>query len=311
MKNRNFFLLIVLALCWAPSFLFIKVAVEDFPPLTLVAIRLGLAAVFLYIVLRLNKRSLPTGWAFWKKFFIMGFFANSFPFVLFAVGEQFTQSGAASILNGTTPIFTVMFAHFILADERLTRNRVSGVLLGFVGILFLFLPELQALMTGAGFQGGAETFGLILFIVASISYGFAISYGRANLRGLPPLVGPAAQLICATAMSLPVALLVDQPFHLTPSLAGLGSAVGLGILGTAFAYLVYYKLMETASAAFVSFVTYLLPPMGVLLGVLFLDELLTWNLLAGLVLIVIGAMTVNGTRLLPRRTPASVTAAAD
>jgi drug/metabolite transporter (DMT)-like permease len=306
MKNRNLFLLILLAALWGPSFLFIKVAVRDYPPMTLVAIRLTLAAVFLYIVLRLNKRTLPKGWAFWKKFVVMGFFANALPFVLFGYGERLADSGAASILNGTTPIFTVIMAHFMIQDERLTLNRFFGVFLGFAGILFIFYPNVGELLASGELKNGQTAFGLSLFVLASLSYGFAISFGRANLRGLPPLVGPAAQLICSSAMILPVALIGDRPFHLTPSFASTASAVALGLFGTAFAYLVYYKLVDTASAMFMSFVTYLLPPIGVLLGIIFLDEQPGWYSLAGLALIVAGAVWVNRVGHAPARAPRPV-----
>ncbi len=295
MKNKNLFLLILLALLWGPSFLFIKVAVQDFPPVTLVAIRLTLAAVFLYATLLLNRRKLPREWATWRKFIFMGFFANALPFFLFSYGEQFADSGAASILNGTTPIFTVVFANFLIADERFTNRRVGGVLLGFTGILFIFYPDLLAMIAGRGLQGGPETLGLLAFIGASICYGISISYSRANLRGLAPLVGPASQLICASAITLPVALLVERPFNLSPEMPAVASAIALGLFGTAIAYLVYYRLLDSVSATFLSFVTYLLPPIGVLLGVVFLNEKPGWYSFAGLVLIILGVMVINGT----------------
>ncbi len=295
MKNKNLLLLILLALLWGPSFLFIKVAVQDFPPVTLVAIRLTLAAVFLYATLLLNGRKLPREWATWRKFIFMGFFANALPFFLFSYGEQFADSGAASILNGTTPIFTVVFANFLIADERFTKRRVGGVLLGFAGILFILYPDLLAMIAGRGLQGGPVTLGLLAFIGASICYGIAISYSRANLRGLAPLVGPASQLICASAITLPVALLVERPFNLSPEMPAVASAIALGLFGTAIAYLVYYRLLDSVSATFLSFVTYLLPPIGVLLGVVFLNEKPGWYSFAGLVLIILGVMVINGT----------------
>ncbi len=295
MKNKNLFWLLVLAALWGPSFLFIKVAVQDFPPLTLVSLRLGMAAVVLYAMLRLSGGRLPRDFAFWKKFLFMGFFANTLPFTLFSFGEQFADSGAASILNGSTPIFTVLIAHFLIEDEHLTPSRLGGVLLGFIGILFIFLPDFRALISGNTLRGGMETIGLAAFIVAAICYGIAIVYGRLRLRGLPRLVGPSAQLICSTAMALPLALIIEQPFQLTPSLAAWGAAGILGIFGTAIAYLVYYRLVDTASATFLSFVTYLIPPIGVILGMVFLHEQPGWYSLAGLVLIILGVMIVNGT----------------
>lgn len=263
--------------------------------MTLVAIRLTVAAIVLYGILRFNGKSLPTGWNFWKKFFIMGFFANALPFTLFSFGEQFADSGAASILNGTTPIFTVLIAHFFVSDERLNPARLAGVLIGFAGILLIFFPDFQGLLHGEGLTGGMATVGLLAFILAAACYGISIVYARLTLRGLPPLVGPAAQLIAAALMMLPVALFVDKPYQLTPGLPAIGASIVLGFFGTAMAYLVYYKLIDFAGATFISLVTYLLPPIGVALGVLFLDEKPGWYSLVGLVFIIMGVMVVNGT----------------
>jgi len=293
MRNSNLFLLVLLAMLWGPSFLFIKIAVAEIPPLTLVAIRLSLAAVFLYAILKIAGRSLPRGWDEWKKFVFMGFFANSLPFVLFSFGEQFADSGAASVLNGTTPLFTVILAHSLIEDERLTANRFAGVLIGFLGILLIFFPDLLRLINGQALDSTGAVVGLLAFIAASVCYGIAIVYGRMRLRGLPPLVGPAAQLICAAVIVLPVSLLVDRPFDLAPSAPAALSATALGIFGTAFAYLVYYRLVDQAGATFISLVTYLLPPIGVILGVLILDEEPGIYALAGMAAIIGGVMLVN------------------
>lgn len=295
LKNRNLLLLLLLAALWGPSFLFIKVAVQDFPPMTLVAIRLTTAAIVLYAILRLNGKNLPAGWDFWKKFFIMGFFANALPFTLFSFGEKFADSGAASILNGTTPIFTVLIAHYFVSDERLDSARLGGVLVGFVGILLIFFPDFQALLRGEGLSGGMATVGLLAFIVASACYGISIVYARLNMRGLPPLVGPTAQLIAAAILILPIALIFEKPYLLTPGLPAIGSSLVLGFFGTAMAYLVYYRLIDSAGATFISLVTYLLPPIGVILGVVFLHEKPGWYSLIGLSFIILGVMVVNGT----------------
>lgn len=293
MKNKNLLLLLLLASVWAPSFLFIKVAVQDIPPLTLVAIRLSLAAVFLYAVLRLRGRRLPNSWDQWRKFLVMGFFANALPFVLFSFGEQFAESGAASIMNGTTPIFTVLLAHLLISDEKLSADRLTGVLVGFMGIAIIFYPDLVYLLSGRGFANSRETLGLAAFILASLCYGIGIVYSRMKLRGLPPLVGPAAQLICSSAMVLPLALAVDRPFSLTIGTPAFVSVIVLGIMGTAVAYLIYYRLLDHAGAVFISLVTYLLPPAGVVLGIVFLDETPGWYSFVGMAMIIAGVMIVN------------------
>ncbi len=263
MKNRNLLLLLALASMWGPSFLFIKIAVDSYPPLTLVAVRLSSAAILLYLLLRLRGQQLPRDRATWGRFVFMGFFANALPFTLFSIGEQFADSGAAAILNGTTPIFTMIFAHWLIAEERLSIQRILGVAVGFLGVLLIFLEEFQALVAGAGLHSSFETLGLLMFIGAACCYGISITYGRKYLRGLPPLVGPSSQLIAASILMIPIAFLVERPSDLAPTWQATTSLLILGFWGTALAYLVFYQLVETASATYLSMVTYLLITMPV------------------------------------------------
>jgi drug/metabolite transporter (DMT)-like permease len=288
MKMRNFLWLLLLASLWGPSFLFIKVAVTEIPPFTMVLGRVGLGALLLYLVLRLQGRHLPAFGPLWKHVAVIAFFHNAVPFVLFGWGEQYIDSALASILNGTTPLFTIILAHFFVEDDRLSPTKVAGVLLGFGGLLLLIAPSLLS-----GIQ--ATTWGLVAITVASASYGVAIVYTRNHMRGLPPLVAPTAQLFVATLYLLPVSLLVDRPYTLPlPSWPALGSLLALAVLGTALAFIVYYRLVERADASYVSMVTYVIPVFGVILGVVVLNERLTWNALAGFVLILLGVMIVNG-----------------
>jgi drug/metabolite transporter (DMT)-like permease len=146
---------------------------------------------------------------------------------------------------------------------------------------------------GDGLQG--STLGLVAVTLACLLYGVAIVYSRNNLRGLPPLVAPAGQMIMATIYLLPLSLLIDQPFSLAlPTLPAIGSMLALGVLGTAVAFVVYYRLLETAPASYVSMTTYVIPVFGVILGVLVLNERLTWHAYAGFALILLGVMIVNG-----------------
>ena len=285
----NVFLwLVVLALLWGPSFLFIKVAVHDIPPLTLAAARVSLAAVLLYVVLRFQGRTLPRFGPVWKHFAVMGLVSNALPFTLFSWGEQYIDSALAAILNGTTPIFTIILAHIFTADDRLTPGKTMGVLLGFGGMMALLAPALF---------GGviATTWGLVAITVASASYGVAIVYGRQHLRGLPPLVGPAAQLTMASLYLVPLSLTIERPYLLpTPSWTAVGSLLTLAIFGTALAFVIYYRIMENANATHLSMVTYLVPIVGTLLGVVVLHERPGWNAYLGCALIILGVMIVNG-----------------
>lgn len=288
MNGKNLLLLITLAALWGPSFLFIKVAVEEIPPLTLVLGRVAVGTAFLLIVLLSQGRRLPTDRRLWRHLAVVAMLHNALPWVLLSWGEQYIDSALASILNGTTPLFTIILAHFLVAGDRMTVPKMLGVLLGFAGLFLLILPSLS---------GGAQasTWGLLAVTAAAAVYGVAMIYSRNHLRGLPPLVAPASQLLLATGSMLPVALLVDRPWTLDrPSTVALGSLFLLGILGTGLAFIVYYRLLETANPTYISMVTYVIPVFGVVLGVLVLGEQLTWYALAGFALILLGVMVVNG-----------------
>ena len=288
MGFRNFLWLLVLAALWGPSFLFIKVAVGDIPPLTLVTGRVGLAALLLYVILRSQGGNLPKFGAVWKHFAVVGFFSNALPFVLFSWGEQYIDSALAAILNGTTPLFTIILAHFLISDDRMTPVKAMGTMLGFGGLVLLISPSLM---------GGIQltTWGLLAATTAAFSYGIAIVYTRNHLRGLPRLVGPTAQLTMATVYLLPLSLIIEQPFRLPlPSWPAMGSLIGLSVLGTALAFVIYYSLLERTSATYVSMVTYLAPMIGVALGVAVLGEQLGWTTYAGCGFILAGVMVVNG-----------------
>jgi drug/metabolite transporter (DMT)-like permease len=288
MGFRNFLWLVFLASLWGPSFLFIKVAVGEIPPLTLVFGRVGLASLLLYFILRLQGGNLPKFGHIWKHFAVVGFFSNALPFILFSWSEQYIDSALAAILNGTTPLFTIVLAHFFIADDQMTPVKVMGTLLGFGGLVLLIAPSL---LEGVH----ATTGGSIGVTMAAASYGVAIVYTRQNLRGLPPLVAPTAQLTVATLYLLPLSLFIEQPFRQPlPSWPAIGSLLSLSIFGTALAFVVYYRLLEKASATYVSMVTYLLPVIGVILGVIILNEQLGWNVYTGCGLILLGVMVING-----------------
>jgi drug/metabolite transporter (DMT)-like permease len=287
-KFKNFLLLLLLAALWGPSFLFIKVGVAEIRPLTFVLGRVGIAALVLYGILRWQGGRLPGWGAVWKHIAVVALLHNSLPFVLFSWGELYIDSALASILNGTTPLFTIVLAHFLTDDDHLSPAKVGGVVLGLSGLAFLIGPTLFG-----GFE--VTTWGLLAVVVASICYGIAIVYVRNYLRGLPPLVAPTMQMMLASLYLVPLVLWLDRPLGMSlPSLPALGSWLALGVLGTALAFIVYYRLIETADASYVSMVTYIVPVFGVLLGVLVLHERLSWNTYLGFGLILLGVMAVNG-----------------
>ena len=288
MKIKTFIWLLVLAWLWGPAFLFTKVAVQDVPPLTLVAARLTLAAMLLYLILKFQGHSLPKFGAIWKHFGVVGLLYNALPYVLLSWGQQYIDSAPAAILIGTTPIFTMILAHLFTPNDHFTLTKGGGVLLGFAGLAILLAPELAG-----GVQ--ATMWGLLAALGAAASYGGAVVYTQQKLRGLPPLVGPTAQLTTAAIIMLPLSLLVEQPYNLPlPSWPALGSLLLLAVVSTALAFVVYYRAMETISATVLSMTTYIIPIVATILGVVVLSERLDWHVYLGCVFIIAGVMVVNG-----------------
>ena len=277
-----------LAVLWGPSFLFIKVAVLEIPPFTLMTARVGIASLILYIILRASGKKLTLNPATWRSFAFMAVFANALPFVLFGWGEIHVDSALAAVLNGTTPIFTIIIAHFFISDDRLNLVKIIGIIFGFLGVVILFFPFLSKGLT-------LDTLGVFAFIAAALCYGISTVYARKKLRGLPPLVAPTAQLILATICLLPFSLIIDRPFEMNfPSWNAINSVLALAIFGSAIAFATFYHILEMTSATNLSMVTYLIPVIGVFLGVVFLDEKLGWYVYVGCAIIVLGIMVVNG-----------------
>ena len=302
MKLKSLLLLITLALLWGPSFLFIKIAVEEIPPFTMVVGRIGIGAIVLSVILWLKNGRLPTDPKIWKHLAFMAMVHNAIPFVLFAYGEQFIDSTLASIMNGTVPLFAIILAHFYIETDRLTSKKLIGALVGFGGLIVLSSPSL-----GDGVR--STSLGILAIAAASVLYGIAMVYARKNLRGLPPLVAPTGQMILATIVLLPLSLIVERPFQLPPpSLVSWGAIAFLGVLGTGVAFIVFYQLQEIADPSYVSMVTYLIPIVGVVLGVVVLNEQLSWHSYVGCGLILFSVMVINNVfqrreQILPAASP--------
>lgn len=289
MNIKNILLLILLASCWGPSFLFIKIAVAEVPPLMLTGFRIGLGALILNVILLLRKERLPSNLDFWKKTLIAGFFAQALPFTLINWGEQYVDSSLASLLNGLTPLSTIILTQMMLANEQMSIHKVQGVLLGFLGLVILVLPSLINGVAGT-------TQGILSITLGAISYGIGMVYIRKNLVQTPPMQAPAAQLLSVAVYTLPVAFLLEPNFSVVDlSWKVIGSILILGSFGTAIAFIIYFKLLERTNAAFLSMVTYLMPIYGVALGIIFLGEQVTSWMLIGAVSIFSGIVLVNRT----------------
>ncbi|MGF9563905.1 DMT family transporter [Neorhizobium sp. JUb45] len=280
-------LLFVLGLLWGGSFFFARIAVAEVPPFTLVFFRLFLAALALHIFLRGRFGTYSLLREHWRSFAVLGLINNAIPHTLIFFGQTEIGAGLAAILNATTPIFTVLITNRFTEDEKLSTAKIVGCLLGLAGTIVLIGP-------GVFTSTAAPLWALILPILAALSYGFAGTYGK-RFRGLPAPVTAAGQMTASSLMMLPVMLIADQPWTLAfPSMTVVAAILALALLSTALGYLIYFRILALAGATYTSLVTLLVPPSAILLGAIFLHERLDIAEVAGMALIGLGLLVLNG-----------------
>ncbi len=282
-------LLIGLSLLWGGSFFFTGVAVRELPTFTIVVCRVFLAAVILLLAMRVAAQPLPREWRVWRAFLCMGFLNNAVPFSLIVWGQMHIASGVASIINATTPLFTVLLAQFLTQDERMTPGRLLGVILGLGGVAVMIGGDaLRSL--------GLDVTAQLACLAAAVSYALAGLYGRRfKALGVSPMATATGQLCASSVLLIPVMLLIDQPWSLPfPSLATIGALLGIASLSTALAYVIYFRILATAGATNLLLVTLLIPVSAILLGVAFLAETLLPQHLLGMGFIGLGLASIDG-----------------
>jgi drug/metabolite transporter (DMT)-like permease len=279
-------LILFLSIIWGGSFFFVGVAVKEMTPLSIVLSRVGIAALILLVVVHLSGKRMPTDPGMWKAFFVMGALNNLIPFSLIVWGQTHIDSSLASILNATTPIFSVVLAHLLTREERLTANRVTGVCIGWVGVAVLIGVDA---LGGFGVQG----MGQLAILGASCAYACAAIFGR-RFKSMDPMVVSTGMLCASTLMMLPLALAVEQPWHLTPGPVTWAALIGLSAVSTSLAYIIYFRVLAVAGATNILLVTFLIPVSAILLGVMVLGERPGWNAFGGMALIFVGLMAIDG-----------------
>lgn len=289
MASRDWALLVLLSILWGGAFFFAAIAVKETPPLTLVLCRVGIAAAVLFAFIKIKGEIIPKNTSLLIACLIMGLFNNLIPFSLLFWAQTSIPSGLASILNATTPIFSIVVAHFLLADERMALNRFTGIILGFLGV---------AVLIGGNAISGTTiaTLGILACLGAALSYGIAGVYGRRfRTMGVSPSVGAFGQLAATTIMMIPLVIFIDSPWELPlPSTAAISSIVALAVASTALAYLIFFRLLASAGSVNATLVTLLIPVSAIVLGTVFLDEILTQRHYLGMSLILIGLIAVDG-----------------
>ncbi len=274
-----------LSLLWGGSFLFYRMLATELPPFTTVLGRVGLAAVVLLALLKLAGTPIVIPRTQWWRLAGMATLNNALPFALFAWGETRVQGGTAAILNAMTPMFAVLVGAFWARSEQLTGARVAGVLCGIAGV---------AVLIGPGALLGQDLLGQAACLLASLLYGFSMHYAK-RITGIVPPCMALGQLTAATVLILPVALLADRPWSLPlPSLSGWMALLGIAVLCTSLAYLMFFDLLRRVGGTNLSLVTLLVPVSALILGALVLHEPIGWNALGGMALIAAGLAAIDG-----------------
>ena len=287
MKPIDWILLWTLSLLWGGSFLFNELALAGLPALTIVWGRVGLAAVVLAVAVRAVGQGMP-GRPVWPALAVMGVLNNLVPFTLFVLAQGQITGALASVLNATTPLFTVLVAHVATADERLTPVKAAGVGLGFAGVVAMMLGE----------DLGGDLLAILACLGAALSYGVAGVWGRRfRAAGVTPLQTAAGVVTCSTLILTPVWLVVDRPWALAwPGWSPMLAVVALAVLSSAVAYLIFFRILARAGATAISLVTFLIPFSAAGLGWLVLGERLELRHFLGLGLILGGLALIERRR---------------
>jgi len=304
---RDWSLLAVLSVLWGGSFFFNGVVLKELPPLTVVLLRVALAAMILLPVLRAYQIRFPVGLSGWKPFFAIALLNNVLPFSLIVIGQTYIPSGLASILNATTPLFTVVVMA-AAGDEKLHARRVVGVVTGLIGVIILHGQDLHG--QDPGFQSG-EGVGILLCLAAAFSYGLSALYARRKLSNSPPLATATFQLLASALMMTIVAAVFERPWQLPmPGVTTWLAMIGLSALSTALAYIVFFQVLRRSGSTNVMLVTLLIPVTAILLGYLVLGESISLREIIGALVIGSALLLMDGRVLklipglsIPKTTP--------
>ncbi len=287
MRLKQWAAFVLLGLIWSSSFLWIKVALQDIGPFTLVAFRLLIGLAGLLVVMRLTRQSFPRDPKILRAYLVMGAINTAIPFTLISWGETRIASGLASILNGTVPLFTIVIAHFWLHDDKITLPRLAGLIVGFVGVTVLLSRDLGP----EGLRG--SLLGQLAVIAASVCYATGFTFSRRYLRNQPPVVQATLVLLIADSMLWLAVPFAERPFHLPALLPTWVALVWLGLLGSCLAYLLLFYLINSWGPTRASVVSYIFPVVGLILGLIILNETPDSRLLAGSALVVAGIAVLN------------------
>jgi len=291
MGPTEWLLLIILSVLWGGSFLFAKIAVTHVPPLVVVWLRVSIAAAILLALLPAFGVKLPRDGRFWRDVAVMGMLNNVIPFTLIFWGQQEIGASLAGILNATTPFFTVLLAHLLTRDERITGAKLAGLLIGITGVVAMIGPDA---LNGLAGMGLAAALAQLAMLGAAFSYGCANIFGR-RFRDRPPMALAAGQISLSALIVTPVILATQAPWTLpVPPAEAIAAITALAVASTALAYVIFFRILGKAGATNMALVTFLVPASAILLGVLILGESLAPRHLLGVLAIVCGLAAIDG-----------------
>lgn len=281
--------LLFLSVLWGGSFFFNAVAVSELPPVTVVALRLIMAAAVLAVIVRATGIRLPRDPRTWGQFAVLGIFNNAVPFTVFVWAQTHITAGLASILNATQPLFTVFLAQALTHDEKITPGRVAGAVVGIAGV---------AALIGADAAGGLDdnVIAEVACLGATLFYAYTAVFARRfSAMGIAPLAVATGQLTTGGLVMIPIALIIDQPWTLPmPSSAVIAAVLGQALLSTVLAYVIFFHLIARAGSTNAGLVTFLNPVTAIVLGALFLGQGLAPSHVAGMAVIALGLALIDG-----------------
>jgi len=297
MGLKPWIMLIVLSVVWGGSFFFNAILLRELPPITIVFLRVALAALFLWVYIAAIGIAVPSSIIAWTSLFIMGLLNNVLPFGLIVWGQTIISSSLAAILNATVPLMTVLLAAILLDDEKVSTRKIAGVVIGFIGTAWIIAPDLQSFDV-------KNVLAQLAILAAALSYSFASIFGRRFSRmELQPVTTAAGQVTASALLILPFMLVLDKPHLLPmPSTTALIAAIALALISTALAYILYFSILAAAGATNLVLVTFLIPVWAGLLGIWFLGDSLTANQIIGVLVIAVGLSLIDG-RLWRRHKP--------
>ena len=282
--DPNWFVFITLGFIWGSSYLFIKLAVDDFGTFTLVALRLLVGAALLWTVVRIARQPLPRERRIYGHLLVMALINITIPFLLITWAERSVESSLAAILTSPVPLFAIILSALFLPDEPIRLNGLIGLIVGFIGVVIITSP---------GLSGGGSVTGVLALLGAAFSYGAGAGYSRRNVRGLAPMIPAVFQVTFAAAITTTLAIVTEHPWTDTPDARAIGSILWLGLAGSGVAYLLVFRLFQAWGATRTTLVAYVIPAVGIVLGFLVLNEPIDATLLLGTGLIVAGIGLVN------------------